>query len=156
MTLWWCTVRRLIPTHPSTIPLLGITQREWRSLSALAWQWERLGEEAGATTPDGTAETTPSTSITTIILSTTPTDRMSITVLLSSPVVEEGTIGSTILSTVAELRTGTRPRQTNTAVQPVGRRPLTVNLMRGNNNLVNRAVDSRPEQRIGAALVGVD
>ena len=51
---------------------------------------------------------------------------------------------------------GTRPRQTNTAVQPVGRRPLTVNLMHGNNNLVNRAVDSRPAQVIAAALVETD
>jgi len=41
----------------------------------LAWQWERLGEEAGATTQDGTAETTTSTSITTTTSSTTQTGR---------------------------------------------------------------------------------
>ena len=78
------TARQLIPTHRSTILLPATMRREWRYLSALAWQWERLGAVAGAITADGTGATTPSTLTTTIISSTTRTDRMSITAPRSS------------------------------------------------------------------------
>jgi len=49
----------------------------------------------------------------------------------------------------------TGPRQISTAVQLVGRPSPTAKLMRG-NNLVNRAVDSRPARWIAAALVETD
>src|SRR5580704_8906046 len=150
--------RRLIPTHRSTTLLQAITRREWRFLSALAWQWERLGAEAGVTTPDGVVEITTSTSITTTTSLTTRTGRTSATaiVLLNSPIAEEAATGSTIRSTGVELPTETRPRQISTAAQAVGLPLRTVNQMRGNNNLVSRAVDSRPARQIEAAPAEAD
>ena len=76
-------------------------------------------------------------------------------VLLSSPVAEEATAGSTIHSIGAERPMETGPRQISTAVQLVGRPSPTDKPMRG-NNLVNRAVDSRPARWIAAVLVETD
>ena len=76
-------------------------------------------------------------------------------VLLSSPVAEEATAGSTTRSIGAERPMETGPRQISMAVQLVGRPSPTAKLMRG-NNLVNRAVDSRPARWIAAALVETD
>jgi|SRR5579862_782421 hypothetical protein len=72
-------------------------------------------------------------------------------VLLSSPVAEEATAGSTTRSIGAERPMETGPRQISMAVQLVGRPSPTAKRMRG-NNLVNRAVDSRPARWTAAAL----
>ena len=79
---------------------------------------------------------------------------VNVIVPLSSPVAEEATAGSTIRSTEAELPIQIGPRQTSTAAQVVGLLFLTGKPMRGNNNLVSRAVaDSRRPQWIAAVLV---
>ena len=150
MTRWWCTARRLIPTHPSPILLRAITLREWRSLSVLAWLWERLGVEAGAITPAGEAEIITSRLITIIIITAIQTSTAETATQTSAA----ETIGNITPNIAVARPTPIKPQQISTAVQPVGRPPLTVKPTRGNNNLANRAaVGSRPAQWIAAALV---
>ena len=91
----------------------------------------------------------------TTLSSITRIGKTSVIAPLNGPIVEVATTGSTIRSTGAELPMEIGPRQISTAAQLVDLLSLTDKPARGNNNLVNRAVDSKPAQRI-AAVAEVD